>query len=63
MAIIELAEGAEASADEIMAFCASRMANFRVPRYVRFLREWPMTGSGKIQKAKLRETYLAEFGR
>jgi fatty-acyl-CoA synthase/long-chain acyl-CoA synthetase len=62
MAIIELAEGAAASADEIMAFCASRMANFRVPRYVRFLREWPLTGSGKIQKPKLREVYLAEFG-
>jgi fatty-acyl-CoA synthase/long-chain acyl-CoA synthetase len=61
MAIVELAEGAAASADEIIAYCASRMAGFRVPRHVRFVREWPLTGSGKIQKPKLREVYLAEF--
>lgn len=61
MAVVELVEGAELSAEELIAFCASRMANFRVPRHVRFVTEWPMTGSGKIMKPKLRERYLAEM--
>ena len=42
-------------------FCTGRMANFRVPRYVRFVTEWPMTGSGKIQKPALRDRFLPEF--
>lgn len=61
MAIVELAPGAKLSDTEIMDYCRSRAANFRVPRYVRFVTEWPYTGSGKIAKQTLREKMLAEF--
>jgi fatty-acyl-CoA synthase len=43
--------------DELMSWCADSMARFKVPRYVRFVREFPMTASGKIQKYKLREEH------
>ncbi len=60
MAIVELKEGAEATEREIIDFCSSRMANFRVPRFVRFTTDWPMTGSGKIQKHVLKDHFAPE---
>ena len=43
--------------DELTAWCATALAKFKVPRYVRFVEEFPMTASGKIQKFKLREEH------
>jgi len=60
MAIVELREGEAASEQEIIDYCAARMANFRVPRIVRFTRDWPLTGSGKIQTHALRDIFLGE---
>ena len=54
---VELREGHAATAEEIIDHCKIRMANFRVPRHVRFVTEWPMTGSGKIQKRLLKEAF------
>jgi fatty-acyl-CoA synthase len=45
------------SADELIAWCGDALARFKVPRYVRFVPEFPMTASGKIQKYKLREEH------
>src|SRR5439155_871038 len=45
------------TAEELTAFCADALAKFKVPRYVRFVSEFPMTASGKIQKYKLREDH------
>ena len=45
----------ELSEEEIRQFCRERVANFKVPKYVEFVGEFPMTASGKIQKYKLRE--------
>jgi fatty-acyl-CoA synthase len=42
---------------ELMAWCASTLAKFKVPKYVRFVQDFPMTASGKIQKYKLREEH------
>lgn len=56
LAFVELHASMSATESEIIAFCASRMANFRVPRRVQFVREWPITGSGKIQKHLLPAT-------
>ena len=58
MAIVELVAGANVEEAELNAYCAERMANFRVPRAVRFTDSWPMTGSGKIQRHLLAETFL-----
>jgi fatty-acyl-CoA synthase len=43
--------------EEFIAWCASTLAKFKVPRYVRFVPEFPMTASGKIQKYKLRDAH------
>jgi len=42
---------------ELIAWCAAALAKFKVPRYVRFVTDYPMTASGKIQKYKLREEH------
>jgi fatty-acyl-CoA synthase len=54
-AFVELCEGAQASEDEIIAFCRGRLADFKVPRFVQFVDEWPMTATGKIQRFRLGE--------
>ena len=58
---IKLRDGEEANEDEIKAFCKDQIAHFKVPRYVRFVDEFPMTVTGKIQKFKMRETMIAEL--
>jgi len=58
MAFLELKEGVSASEEEILSFCKGKIANFKIPRYVTFVREFPMTGSGKIQKFMLKEQAL-----
>lgn len=55
MAWICLKEGETATPEEIREYCLSRIARFKVPRYVEFCSSYPMTASGKIQKFKLRE--------
>lgn len=64
VAYIELKEGSRANEEEIVAHCRPRLAGFKMPRQVRFVSasDWPMTGSGKIQRFKLREReYNAEL--
>ena len=53
-AVVQLRPGSTASEEELIEFCRAKIANFKVPRYVRFVDEWPMSGT-KIQKYVLRE--------
>lgn len=62
MACIELKAGETATAEEIIAFSRGRLADYKVPRYVKFMTEFPQTPTGKIQKFKLRDMGMAEFG-
>ena len=48
-------EGMNIDPQEIVDFCVGEIANFKVPRYVQIVDEFPMTQSGKIQKFRLRE--------
>jgi fatty-acyl-CoA synthase len=59
-AYIQLKPGATVTEEEIIDFCAGKIATFRVPRYVRFVTEWPMSGT-KIKKAILREMIAADL--
>jgi fatty-acyl-CoA synthase len=59
-AFIELGPGAATTELEIIEFCLDRIATFKVPRYVRFIKEWPMSGT-KIAKRMLREQITAEL--
>ena len=52
---VKVVTDAEASADDLRDFCRSRLAHFKVPRYVVFTDDFPTTVSGKVQKFKLRE--------
>jgi fatty-acyl-CoA synthase len=47
--------GAALTAEDVLTFCRGKIASFKVPRHVLLVEELPMTSSGKIQKAKLRE--------
>ena len=55
VAFVELKPGSEATEAEIISYCRSGLASFKVPRQIRFVTEWPMTGAGKIQKFRLQE--------
>jgi len=55
MACIILREGETLTEDEVKEFCCAQVARHKVPRYVRFIDQFPMTASGKIQKYVLRE--------
>jgi acyl-CoA synthetase (AMP-forming)/AMP-acid ligase II len=60
-AFIELEPGTTASEDELVAFCKGQIAGFKIPRYVRFVKQWPIS-STKIQKFKLQDQLIAELG-
>ncbi len=62
MAWIKLREDAEATGEDIKAFCRGRIAHFKVPRYVKFVDGFPMTVTGKIRKVEMREISIAELG-
>ena len=55
-------QGAELDADGLREFCRGRIAHYKVPRYVKFVDEFPMTVTGKVQKFKMRDEAIAEFG-
>jgi fatty-acyl-CoA synthase len=61
-ACIRLHEGEQASAAEIRDFCRGNLSHFKIPRYVRFTEEFPMTVTGKVQKFVLREQMSEELG-
>lgn len=64
-AYLILRPGESATPDDIIAWSRERMANFRVPRYVRIVETFDnigMTGSAKVQKNKLRAQALIDFG-
>ncbi len=58
VAFVRRAPDHSLTADELLAHCRGRIASFKIPRHVIFVDDLPMTGSGKIQKAKLREEAL-----
>jgi fatty-acyl-CoA synthase len=61
MAAVILKQGMEMSEDEVRDFCKDRIANYKIPKYVKFVDGYPMTASGKIQKFKLREMAIKEL--
>ncbi|MDR6713661.1 fatty-acyl-CoA synthase [Pseudomonas hunanensis] len=61
VAWIKLHPGHSASAEELQAWCKARIAHFKVPRHYRFVDEFPMTVTGKVQKFRMREISVAEI--
>jgi fatty-acyl-CoA synthase len=61
MAWVRLREGAVVSESELQAFCRGKIATYKIPRYWKFVSEFPMTVTGKIQKFRMREQAVAEL--
>ncbi len=57
---VQVHDGETMDAEEVQRFCRERLAHFKVPRHIRFVSEFPMTVTGKVQKFRMRE--LEEAG-
>src|SRR5215510_4471539 len=60
-AAVRLKPGSSATEEGLRDFCQGRIARFKIPKYIRFVGEFPMTASGKIQKFKLRDAHEKEL--
>lgn len=61
-AFVQLRDGAHATESDLIEYCVNKIATYRVPRYVRFVTEWPMSGT-KIKKHVLRDIIRDELRR
>ncbi len=59
---IVLKPGQTATEDEIRTFCRDQIAHYKIPRYIRFVSEMPMTVTGKVQKFVMRDTMIHDLG-
>ena len=57
---IQLKDGQSATDQEIRNYCEGQITHFKIPRYIRFVKEFPMTVTGKIRKIEMRATMSAE---
>ncbi len=65
MAWVKLVDSADSESitdEEIRDFCRGKIAHYKVPRYVKFVNEFPMTVTGKIRKIEMREASISELG-
>ena len=58
---IKLKPGAVATEDDLRGFCRGQITHFKIPRFVRFVDEYPMTVTGKVQKFVMREMMTREL--
>ena len=63
VAWIKLHPGHSATVDELQGWCKARIAHYKVPRHIRFVDEFPMTVTGKVQKFRMREISVSEINR
>ena len=59
---VKLRAGESLTAEELRSFCQGQIAHYKIPRHVRFVEEFPMTVTGKMQKFLMREQMVAELG-
>ena len=62
MACVQLSDGESLTEDALRDFCRGKIAHFKVPRYISFVTEFPMTVTGKVRKVEMREKAIAELG-
>ncbi len=61
MAWVKLKEGETATEEEIKEFCRDQIAHFKIPRYIKFTNEFPMTVTGKVRKVEMRAISIKEL--
>ena len=59
---VKLRPGQELTEEQLREYCRGKIAHFKIPRYLRFTDDFPMTVTGKVQKFKMRETSITELG-
>src|ERR1700730_802876 len=59
---VKLKPGSTLTMDELKIFCKGKIAGFKIPRYLKITDDFPMTVTGKIQKFRMREISIEEFG-
>ncbi|MGD9602156.1 MAG: AMP-binding protein [Gammaproteobacteria bacterium] len=59
---VKLRDGQQATEEEVRAFCQGQIAHYKVPHYVRFVDDFPMTVTGKIQKFMMRDAMIESLG-
>ncbi|WP_257454457.1 AMP-binding protein [Archangium lipolyticum] len=62
MAWVKTKPGATCTQEELVRFCTGRISTFKIPRFWKFVDEFPMTVTGKIQKFRMREVAVVELG-
>jgi len=62
LAVVLPKEGEEISEQELRDFCKERISHQKIPRYIQFVKSYPMTASGKVQKFVLREQAIETLG-
>lgn len=62
MAFVQLKKGATLSQKDLQNFCKGKIATLKIPKYIAFVRSYPYTASGKVQKHKLRQLALSMLG-
>ena len=63
VAYVQVSEEARVSAKDIQNYCIKKLADFKVPKKIFFLEEFPKGANGKIQRRKLAELYIQEHGK
>ena len=58
---VQLNEGMELTEDELIDFCKDKISHYKIPHYIKFVSEYPMTVTGKLQKFLMREQYSKEL--
>ena len=58
---IRVVAGESCDDEEIRAFCLGRIAHYKIPRYIRFVHEFPLTASGKVKKFVIRDVMIREL--
>ena len=59
---IRVKEGRSLTEQDVRAYCDGQISHFKVPRYIRFVDEYPMTVTGKVQKFQMRDAMIDELG-
>jgi fatty-acyl-CoA synthase len=62
MAWVQLAPGEQLTEDGLRDFCKGQIAHFKIPRYIKFVDDFPMTVTGKVRKVEMRDKSIAELG-
>jgi fatty-acyl-CoA synthase len=61
VAFVKLSPGAAIKEEDLFLHCKQNIASYKIPKYIRFVDDFPRTGSGKVKKFELRERFLQSW--